>query len=166
MRNRRVRQHAFEIALRDREQIPDPHREYRKNDQHLLPLFGQALETVNQQAHGHAERGEFRRGTDELGDRCCRTLVDVWQPHVERNEPEFERNSDHQKYQSECEQQPLGFEISDRDQEFRQVERASHPIEHRHPVQQQARGQRAQHEVFHRGFRGHHRVTLDRHQRI
>jgi hypothetical protein len=50
--------------------------------------------------------------------------------------------------------------------DLREIERARRTVDHRHAVQQQARGQRAEHEVLHRRFRRHDRIAVKCDQRI
>jgi hypothetical protein len=46
------------------------------------------------------------------------------------------------------------------------AERAGRPVEHGHPVEQHARGERAKHEVLHGCLRRDRRVALERHHRV
>ena len=100
MRDRRVRQHALEVGLRQRDQVADHERGDREPGDQQAPVRVERADADFEQAVGHAERGQLRRRADEQRDRRRRALVDVRQPHVERRGAELERDADDHEHQA------------------------------------------------------------------
>ena len=160
MGDRRVRQHALEVGLRQGDQVADHQREQGKPGQHLPPLLGGRGEAGVEQAVGEAEGGDLRHRADEQGDGRGRALVDVGHPHMERRGAELEGHAHQHEDQAEQQQAAVvdaGRGLVDR----AEVETAGGAVDHRHAVEQQAGGQRAQHEVLHGRLGGDLVVAVD-----
>ena len=91
---------------------------------------------------------------------------------MERHGAQFERKTRHQEHQAERKRQVADLARTDRVGDIAQVEAAGGAVDHGHAIEHEARGKRAKHEIFHRGFgralmiaaQCNHRVERQRHQ--
>mmetsp|Transcript_15026 Transcript_15026/g.35420 ORF Transcript_15026/g.35420 Transcript_15026/m.35420 type:complete len:435 (-) Transcript_15026:3986-5290(-) len=148
--NGRVGQHALEIGLCDGGEVADQQRHHRQHDQHLLPVHRQADHAFHQQAHRDRERGQLGRRADQQRDGRGRTLVDVRHPHVEGSGPELEGQAGHHEDDTEHQHIALRDALGDDVKHLRNGQRAGRAVHHRQAVEQEAAGQRTEHEVLHR----------------
>ncbi|EEF93407.1 hypothetical protein CATMIT_01964, partial [Catenibacterium mitsuokai DSM 15897] len=165
VRDGRIREQALEVGLQQRAEVADRQRQHRQAGQQQAPVVVQAVGADFQQAVGHAERGQLGRGADEQRDRGRRALVDVRQPHMERRGAELEGDAgDHEHHAGDQQHRARADRGGDRDLVEHQA--AGGAVDQRQAVQQQARSQRAEHEVLDRRFRGQRAVAVDRDQRV
>ncbi len=167
MGDRRVREHAFEIRLRDREQVADGEREHAQHGQHVLPTrVVQRAEPLDEHAPDERERGDLGRRADVERHGRRRALIDVRQPHVERHRAELERDA--RDDEREREQRGHADAAGPREvlRERVELQRARDPVEQRDAVQQRSGRDRAEHEVLHRRLGRDCRVAIERDQRV
>ena len=93
-------------------------------------------------------------------------MIDVRYPHVEGNDAELEADSGDQEDDAEAENGLVGLAAEQALGDRRDFERSGRAVDHRHTVEQQARSQRAKHEIFHRRFGRHHRVAVECDHRV
>ncbi len=164
--DRRVRQHALDVALRDRHQVAQQQRADRQHDEHLLPVLGQAVERLVQHADRHAEGGQLGRAGNQQRDRRRRAVVDVGHPHVERHRAELEGQAGDDEDHADDQHALVDLAGLDRVEHHVVLQRAGRAVHHRQAVEQEAAGHRAEHEVLHRGFGGVGVVAAQRDQRV
>ena len=119
-----------------------------------------------EQAQHERERGDLGGAADHQRDGRRRPVVHVGDPHVIRHGAQLERDRRHDEHEAEQQDHPVALPRQDRARDLLEVERAGSAVDHRHAVQQHSRGERAQHEVLHRGFGSALRAPVHRHQRI
>ena len=59
MRDRRIREHALDVGLRDRNDVAERQRQYRHDQQHLVPLFVQQRHAVDKDAGRQRKRRDL-----------------------------------------------------------------------------------------------------------
>ena len=126
-----------------------------------------AGERDGEQAQRERERRELRRGADEQRDRRRRAVVHVRHPHVVGHRAELERDAGHDEHQPEDQNAPGSpCPVRTASPDAVDVERAGRAVDHRHPVEEHARGQRAEHEVLHRRLGRRASTCVHRHHRV
>ncbi len=117
-------------------------------------------------AHQQRHRRHLRRGREEGGDRRRRALVDVRRPHVERHgrdlEGEAGEHEDEAEDQAELALAP-GLSTGG---DAREADLAGEAVDQRGAVEQHARRQRAEDEIFQAGFGRAQRVAVDRGEHV
>jgi hypothetical protein len=95
-----------------------------------------------------------------------RALVDVGHPHVEGRGAELEAQAGDDE--DEAEDQHLAVDAAGGDgfEDLGDLQRAGGAVHHAQAVEQEAAGQRAEHEVLHRRLGGHRVVAAQRGQRV
>ena len=107
--------------------------------------------------------GDLRRGGEERRDRRRRALVDVRRPHVERHGRDLEAEAGEQEHQAE--DQPDAALLA-RLGDAGEAHRAGEAVDQRGAVEQHARRQRAEHEIFQPRFGRAHVVAVDRRDHV
>ena len=108
----------------------------------------------DQQADRDREGRELGRAADQQRDRRGRALVDVGHPHVERHGAELEGQPGDDEHGAEDQHRVVDLPGADRLEDLGDLERAGGAVHHRQAVEQEAAGQRAEHEILHRRFGG------------
>ena len=108
----------------------------------------------------------FGAAGDQQRDGRGRTVINVGHPHVERRGAELEREAGNDEDQAEDEHALVGLALADDFEDARNVEAAGGAVHHRQAVEQEARRQRAEHEVLHRRLGAGAMVAPQGHQRI
>jgi len=96
-------------------------------------------------------------------------VIDVGNPHVEGRDADLEGEAGDDEHQAEHQEGAVGGGAGELRRDVRDlgdVERSGRAVDHRHAVQQQPGGQRAEHEVLHRRLGRERRVAVERHQRV
>ena len=93
-------------------------------------------------------------------------MVHVGNPHVERHSAHFERETRHDEDQAEHQHLVANLAGIDGLEHLTDVQRARGAVEHRHAIQQETTGHRAQHEILHRRLDRAFVVTAQCHQGI
>ena len=107
----------------------------------------------------------FGADGEEGGHRRRRALVDVRRPHVERHRRNLEAEAGEQEHQAEHAAPMLGLPCAACAMPAK-LDRAGKAVNQRRAVEQHARGQRAEHEIFEAGFGRAHRVAVDRRDHV
>ena len=149
MRDRRVGQHALDVGLCDGGEVTNGHRQHGKDQQHVLPVLRGNQQPADQHTYDDGESSQFRRAGDDQRHRRRGAVINVGNPHVEGHDTEFESETgdqeDHTKNQhghvSLTGEQALG--------NARNEQGAGRAIDHRHAIEQHARGQGTEYEIFH-----------------
>jgi hypothetical protein len=85
---------------------------------------------------------------------------------VERHHAQLEGQAGNDEDQAEYQYRPVAAAECDALPDLGNFQAAGRAIHHRHAVEQQSGGHRAEDEVLHRRLGGAGRVAVDRHQRI
>ena len=152
LRDGGIGQHPLQVGLGHGHDVADAQRQHRQDDQHLLPQARHLDHGLTQQPEQQRECRQLGTGRHEQRGHGGRTVVDVGHPHVERNGPQLEGQASHQEHHAEGQHLRRGHAAVDAAHDLGDVQRASGPVDHRHAVEQEAGGQRAQHEVLHGGL--------------
>ncbi len=112
------------------------------------------LEGTEEEAHEHGEGGRLRRHRNECRDRRRRPLVGVGRPHVERHRRHLEEHAE--GHQDDSKRQHR-VEVRACDGRQRRLDRcqiqgAERSVDQRHPVEQDGRRGRSEHEVLDRAL--------------
>src|SRR5262249_22058231 len=84
--DRTIGKQAFDIALPDRAESADQHRENRNDNYHLLPFMTEVLErTARQEADEQNQRRQFRYNGEIGGDPPWHAFLYIPRPHMERS---------------------------------------------------------------------------------
>ncbi len=143
---------ALEVALGQAREGAPEHRDHRDADHHLAPLVDGAGEGVHQGPRDQHHACQLGRGGEEGHDRGRGAFVDVGRPHVEGRGGDLEGQAAKQEHQAE--QDPgVGAGVH-RSGDVGEVCRAGEAVDQRGAVEQQARGQRPQHEILQAGLGG------------
>ena len=151
MRDRRIGQHPLDVALRQRGDVPDGHRQDGQRVEQHAPVAVHRRQPLEEDAEQHRERRGLRPDRQERGDRRRRALVHVGRPHVERHRRDLEADAGHD--QDHRQRQPrvvllAGEQRGDRPQ----VRGGGEPVQDRHPVEQEAEREGPEQEVLHGGL--------------
>ena len=117
--------------------------------QHVLPFGLQPRQSVDEKTHQHGKARELGRGTDKQRHRCRRALVNIGNPHVKGHGPELEGDTDDDEDQTKDQHHAAFGLVGDGLRKLAQIERARDAVEHRHPIEQHARRERAEHKILH-----------------
>ena len=162
MRYGGIGKHTFDIGLHDGGKVTDQKRCHRQHGEHLRPVVMHRSQTGNQDAKGKDDGGDFRRRTDKGGNGCRRAVVHVGHPHMKRHRAQFERYRHDDKHQPQFQQPFVGKLAVRRRQNGGEFERTRRAVDHRNAVEQQPGSQRAQDEIFERGFGGASGIAAQR----
>ena len=130
--------------------LPTRHRQHGQDHQHVAPFGHLRFQALAKNAHDKGKRGNFGRGADEQRHRGGCAVIDVGHPHVERHRAELECQTGNDEDHAEHQRNAQVGAVLQGNGHVAQRQRAGDAVDHRHAVEQHARGQRAQHEVFHR----------------
>ena len=164
MRDGRVAQQTLEVGLHNAGDIADGQRHNGQHNQHVLPVERQRQQAFNQNAQRHRERSNLRGAGNQQRHGRRRALVHVRHPHVERCHTQLEAEPGNDEHYAEHENRLVDLAVLDGVKHLAQFQRAGGAIQHRHAIQQQARGQRTQDEILHGRFGRHVRTATQRNQ--
>ena len=156
--DRGIGHQPLDVALADGSEGAERHRGDRDEHHDLLPLVRDAGKSDHGCAHEDGDAGNFRRGGEEGCHRRRRAFIDVGRPHVERHRRNLEAEADEHKHQAE--DQPEIGALVGRLGDPGKTDGAGETVDQRRAVQQHARRQRAQHEIFQSGFGRFHVVAV------
>src|SRR5690606_12233115 len=135
VRDGRIRKHTLEILLHDRSQVTQSQRQHSHDQQHGLPVHGNTVQSLNQEAHGYGKSSQFGSSTDDQGNGSRSALIDVRCPHMERSSRQFEGQTCHNKHHTEDQSQTLGLTVSDDFSDTWEFQMAGSAKNHGHTVQ-------------------------------
>ena len=158
--DRRIGHQPLEVALADRGEGAQHHRGDRDEDDDLLPVGGDRLERAHGDAHDQRHGRHLGRSGEEGGHRRRRAFVDVRSPHVERHGRDLEDEAG--EHEDEAEHQPeLPLRPRQRGGDGLEAGVAGVAVDQADAVEQDARRQRAEHEIFEARFRRAHGIAID-----
>ena len=108
--------------------------------------------TGNKDTERKDNSGNFRSRTHKGGNRGRRAIVHIGHPHMEWNRTQFKCNGDYNKHHTQFQQPLVGLLIESRSQDRSKIEGTGSTVNHGNTIEQQARSQRAQYEVFQRSL--------------
>ena len=111
-------------------------------------------QTLHQQTNHKRKRSQFGHRADEHRNRGRRAVIHIRQPHMKRRCAQLETDTRGQKHQAEYQHHVFRAVIGNHRGDAGDFQRAGGAVNHRHPVEQHAGSQCAQHEIFHRRFGG------------
>ncbi len=161
-----VGQHALDIALGDGDQIAQAHGQEGEDDEHALPVRVQPVQPVHQQPNREGKGGDLGGAAQEEGHGGGGALIDVRHPHVEGYGAELEPDADDQKDEPEYQYSVLCALLRRGPGHLRQLDGPGGPVDHGHAVEQHARAEGPEHEVFHGRFGPIGGVAVEGHQGI
>ena len=106
VRDRGVREHAFDVGLDHGRDAADGEREHRERPHRRAPVLPVEREREREHPDQGGEARGLRRRRHERGHRRGRALVDVRRPHVERHGGDLEPQPDEQQREAR-QQRPL-----------------------------------------------------------
>ena len=118
------------------------------------PLVDDLAEGLFQGAQHERDGGDLGRRAHEGGDGGGGALVDVRRPHVERHGRQLEGEAGDDENDADDEAGRRGLRRGQHAGQLGELHRAGEAVGERDAVEQQARGERAQDEVFQPGFGG------------
>ena len=148
------------LRLADGGEGAERHRGDRDEDDDLLPVGGDRLEGAHGDAHDQRHGRHLRRGGEEGGDRRRRALIDVGRPHVERHGRDLEGEAGQHEDEAE-DQAELALAAAERRGDRLEAGVAGVAVDQADAVEQHARGQRAEDEIFQAGFGRAQVVAVD-----
>ena len=96
--------------------------------------------------------GDFRCGSKEGGDRRRRAFVDVGRPHMERHRRDLEGEADGDQHDADDEADRDRAAIGEIMRQRVEAGRPGKAVDHRRAIEQHARGERTEDEIFETGF--------------
>ena len=166
MRDRRVGKHALNVGLRDRREVAYGHRQHRHDDEHFLPVGGDAYEPAHQHAQRDGESGQLGRRPYHQSDSRRRTVVDIGNPHVKRHDAKLERQPGDDEHKTKNDHAFFRFARGYLTRDKGDVEIAGTAVDHRHAVQEQPGSERAEDEILDRRLGRDGRIAVQRHHRV
>ena len=155
VRDARVREHALDVALHERNDVAQRHGRHREHYHDVDPLCARRHESHVEQAQERGERRRLHRTRHVAGHRRRRALIHVGYPHVERHRADLEDEAD--QYQSDRKQKRCLFhELAAGcfDHDALEVHGSAQAVHDRHSVQEEGDREGAQKEVLHGRFVG------------
>jgi hypothetical protein len=135
MRDRGVREEPDDVALLERREVAERHRQDGHDAEHRGPHVGQRLERHEAHLEKAREPGRLRRHRQERRHRHGRALVRVRRPEVERHGGHLEPEpDDHEQHAREQERRAL--DAPERGRDTREVRRAGVAVHDRQAEQQ------------------------------
>ncbi len=160
MADRAVGHQPLDVALVDRGEGAEQHRQDGDEPDDLPPFRGEAAERLDEKADEERDRGDLRRHREERRDRRRRPLVDVGRPHMERHGRDLEGEPDRDEHDADDEtdrRAAIGEELG----EAIEARRPGEAVDQRGTVEQHAGGQRAEDEVLEPGLGRADRVAVE-----
>ena len=113
---------------------------------------GEAAERLDHDAHEQHDGRGLGRDREERGDRRRRALVDVGRPHVERHRRTFEGEPHRDEDDADDETDRRRASVGEKLRQHVEIGGAGEAVDQRRAVEQHARGERAQNEIFEPGL--------------
>ena len=147
MADGRIGHKALDVGLADRGDGTQGHRQHRDEDDDLAPLGQQIWKRTQDRTQKQTHRCNLGGSGEEGGYRGGGAFINVGRPHMERHSGHLESKTGNQEHNSEDNTQAGAADHGDIG-DGRELGRTSEAINQRNTIQQHARGQRAQDEIF------------------
>ena len=167
MRNARVGEQALDVALSQRNQISDDHRNRRQPPHGFVPDVKQRRKRLEPEAEERGEGRTFYRRGHVRGDRRRRAFVSIGSPHVERCRRNLEPEADENQRDSHQQQSiVLEAEADDVRPDLDEVSGAGCAVDERDTVQQEGGRKGAEQEILDCSFGGALGPAIDTDQHV
>ena len=153
MRDARIREHALDARLRDRQQVTQCHRADGDQPKRENPVGIQRRKLVQQDARPGGKRGGFHGYGHETADRCGRAFVDVRHPEVKGHGADFKREAD-EKEKTAADQidRPVARLFNQKIGDQIEIGRSRCAVDQSDAVEEKTGGKSAHEKIFHRRF--------------
>ena len=161
-----VGQHALDVGLGDGNEVADRQRDDGEDHQHPLPIGVELTQTIDQKTEGQGKGRDLGGAAQEQDHRVGCPLVGIGHPHMERNGTELKADTNDDEDQTEDQDLIIRPLPGHRPGHGPQFQGAGGAIEHGEAVEEQARTQCTQHEIFHGRLGPARAVAVEGHQGI